>query len=100
MSAAARTDETLGTTRFLWHAVWFRPWRYASDNVLWIGVYCSRLLPGLAAQLGFDTLQRGSADVPAVLWLAALFIGAGSVEVFFQVAGMPVDVGFRFGVSG
>ena len=100
MSAAARTDETLGTTRFLWHAVWFRPWRYASDNVLWIGVYCSRLLPGLAAQLGFDTLQRGSADVPAVLWLAALFIGAGSVEVFFQVAGMLVDVGFRFGVSG
>ena len=100
MSVAARADETLGTTRFLWHAVWFRPWRYTADNVLWIGVYCSRLLPGLAAQLGFDTLQRGSADVPAVLWLAALFIGAGSVEVFFQVAGMLVDVGFRFGVSG
>ena len=99
MSAVAQR-ESLGTTRFLWHAVTFRPWRYTADNVLWIGVYCSRLLPGLAAQLGFDALQRGSADVPTVLWLAALFVGAGSLEVFFQVAGMLVDVGFRFGVSG
>jgi len=95
-----READGVGTTRFLWHAVWFRPWRYTADNILWIGVYCSRLLPGLAAQLGFDTLQRGSADVPAVLWLAALFVGAGSVELFFQVVGMYVDVGFRFGVSG
>jgi len=95
-----REANGVGTTRFLWHAVWFRPWRYTADNILWIGVYCSRLLPGLAAQLGFDTLQRGSADVPAVLWLAALFVGAGSVELFFQVVGMYVDVGFRFGVSG
>ena len=100
MSAALHGTEGIGTRRFLWHAVWFRPWRYLADNVLWIGVYCSRLLPGLAAQLGFDTLQRGNADVPAVLWLAALFIGAGSLEMFFQVAGMIVDVGFRFGVSG
>ena len=100
MNATLRTDDGLGTARFLWHAVWFRPWRYTADNVLWIGVYCSRLLPGLAAQLGFDALQRGSADVQAVLLLAALFVGAGSVEVFFQVAGMLVDVGFRFGVSG
>ena len=95
-----READGVGTTRFLWHAVWFRPWRYTADNILWIGVYCSRLLPGLAAQLGFDTLQRGSADVPVVLWLAALFVGAGSVELFFQVVGMYVDVGFRFGVSG
>ena len=100
MSASVRTDDGLGTTRFLWHAVWFRPWRYTADNILWIGVYCSRLLPGLAAQLGFDTLQRGNADVPTVVWLAALFVGAGSVELFFQVVGMVVDVGFRFGVSG
>ena len=100
MSATLRDADGLGTPRFLWHAVWFRPWRYVADDVLWIGVYCSRLLPGLAAQLGFDSLQRGRADVPAVLWLAALFVGAGSVEIFFQVAGMVVDVGFRFGVSG
>ena len=59
MNATLRTDDGLGTARFLWRAVWFRPWRYTADNVLWIGVYCSRLLPGLAAQLGFDALQRG-----------------------------------------
>ena len=100
MSAAVRSDDGLGTRRFLWHAVWFRPWRYTADNALWIGVYCSRLLPGLAAQFGFDALQSGRADVPAVLWLAALFVGAGSVELFFQTVGMYVDVGFRFGVSG
>ena len=100
MTTAVRADEGLDTPRFLWRAVWFRPWRWIGDNVLWIGVYCSRLLPGLAAQYGFDSLQRGTADVPAVLWLAALFIGAGSVETFFQIGGMLWDVGFRFGVSG
>jgi len=97
--AVLRTEYGLGTARFLWHAVRFRPLRYLADDVLWIGVYCSRLLPGLAAQLGFNALQQGRADVPAVLWLAALFVGAGSVEMFFQVAGMLVDVGFRFGIS-
>ncbi len=97
----ARSQEGgLATQRFLWHAVWFRPWRYVSDNVLWIGVYCSRLLPGLAAQRAFDAIQSGNPDVPAVLWLAAFLVGAGAVEAIFQVAGMVVDVGFRFGVSG
>jgi ATP-binding cassette subfamily B protein len=100
VSAAVRGDDGLGTMRFLAHAVWFRPVRWIGDNVLWIGVYCSRLLPGLAAQYGFDSLQRGSADVPSVLWIAALFIGAGSVETVFQIVGMLWDVGFRFGVSG
>src|SRR5205814_3054965 len=35
-----------------------------------------------------------------VLWLAALFIGAGVVQAGLQVAGWLVDVGFRFGVVG
>ena len=100
MSAAVHGDEGLTTPRFLWRAVWFRPGRWIGDNALWIGVYCSRLLPGLVAQLAFDSLQRGSADVPAVLWLAALFVGAGSVETFFQIVGSIWDTGFRFGVSG
>jgi ATP-binding cassette subfamily B protein len=100
VTSAARADDGLATPRFLWHAVWFRPLSWIGDNVLWIGVYCSRLLPGLAAQYGFDQLQRGTADVPAVLWIAALFIGTGSVETSFQIVGTIWDVGFRFGVSG
>jgi len=96
---SARTDGGLATGRFLWHAVWFRPWRYLADNVLWIGVYCSRLLPGLAAQRAFDALQSGDPDVSAVLLFAAFLVGAGAVEAVFQVMGMIVDVGFRFGVS-
>ena len=96
----ARTDgDGLATGRFLWHAVWFRPWRYIADNILWIGVYCSRLLPGLAAQRAFDALQSERPDLNAILVLAAFLVGAGAVEAFFQVAGMIVDVGFRFGVS-
>jgi ATP-binding cassette, subfamily B, bacterial len=98
--SAVAGDEGLTTPRFLWRAVWFRPGRWMGDNVLWIGVYCSRLLPGLAAQYGFDQLQRGTADVPSVLWVAALFVGVGSVETFFQVVGSIWDTGFRFGVSG
>jgi len=96
---SARTDGGLATGRFLWHAVWFRPWRYLADNVLWIGVYCSRLLPGLAAQRAFDALQSGNPDLSAVLLFAAFLVGAGAVEAVFQVLGMIVDVGFRFGVS-
>ena len=99
MSAAVR-DEGLTTPRFLWRAVWFRPGRWLGDNVLWIGVYCSRLLPGLAAQYGFDRLQGDTADIPAVLWIAALFVGVGSIETFFQIVGSIWDTGFRFGVSG
>ncbi|HUQ42041.1 MAG TPA: ABC transporter ATP-binding protein, partial [Candidatus Limnocylindrales bacterium] len=93
-------EGALGTGRFLRHAVWFRPGRYIADNVLWILVYCCRLLPGLVAQRGFDAMQRGEADVPAILWVAALFVGAGAFEAFSQVVGMIVDTGFRFGVSG
>lgn len=93
------TGETIGTGPFLWRVVWYRAGRYLADNVLWIGVYTSRLLPGLVAQRAFDALQGGRSDAPAVLWFAALFVAAGSAEAITTTAGFIVDTAFRFNVS-
>ena len=91
--------DTVGTGRFLWRMATYRPWIYFWDNVLWTAVYCSRLLPGLVAQQAFDTLQRGAADTPTILWLVAAFVGTGIAGAVTNTAGMTVDVFFRFSVT-
>jgi ATP-binding cassette subfamily B protein len=93
-------DDTIGTGRFLWRMATYRTGNYLADTVIWIGVYASQLLPGLVAQRAFDALQSGTADVPAILWFAALFVGAGAAHAGLQVVGWLIDVGFRFGVTG
>lgn len=75
----------------------YRPWLYAVDGVIWIAVYGARLLPGLAAQRAFDALAGTTA--PPVLWLAAIFIGVGIVQATTFVAGLLVDVVYRFSLS-
>lgn len=100
MRAFSLTDDTIGTGRFLWRMATYRTGTYLADTVLWIAFYASRLLPGLVAQRAFDALQHGTADVGAVLWFAALFVGAGAAHAGLQMAGWIVDVGFRFGVIG
>ena len=94
------TDDSIGTGRFLWRMATYRPGVYLADTVIWVGVYASQLLPGLVAQRAFDAIQSGSANVPAILWFAALFVGAGIAHAGTQLAGWIVDVGFRFGVTG
>jgi len=93
-------EDTIGTGRFLWRMATYRTGNYLADAVAWIGVYASQLLPGLVAQRAFDALQRGTADVPAILWLAALFVGAGIGHAAAMLIGWMIDVGFRFGVTG
>jgi len=93
-------DDSIATGRFLWRMATYRPGTYLADTVIWVGVYASQLLPGLVAQRAFDALQGRSADVPAILWFAALFVGAGIAHAGTQLAGWIVDVGFRFGVTG
>jgi len=93
------STEALGTGRFLWRLATYRPWLYSLDGAVWIGQYLARLLPGLVAQRAFDSLQFGSVDTPAVLWLAAFFVGAGVVQATTNTIGMLVDVVFRFSVS-
>jgi len=100
MRAFSLTDDTIGTGRFLWRMATYRTGSYLADTILWIAFYASRLLPGLVAQRAFDALQRGTADVGAVLAFAALFVGAGATHAGLQLAGWIVDVGFRFGVIG
>lgn len=93
------TNDSIGTGRFLWRMATYRPGTYLADAVIWIGVYASQLLPGLVAQRAFDSLQRGTADAPAILWVAALFVGVGIGHAGVQLVGQIVDVRFRFGVS-
>ena len=71
--SAVRGAETIGTGKFLWRTAWFQPGWYVADNVLWIGFYCSRLLPGLIAQQAFNALQSGHPDAGAILIRAARF---------------------------
>ena len=94
------SEDTIGTGRFLWRMVTYRKGSYLADAVAWIGVYGSQLLPGLVAQRAFDAVQHGSADVPAILWFAALFVGAGIAHAAAMLIGWMIDVGFRFGVTG
>lgn len=93
-------DDSIRTAPFLWRMATYRPRIYLLDTVIWIGVYLSQLLPGLVAQRAFDALQNATADVPAIVWLAALFVGAGVANAATQLIGHIVDVRFRFGVSG
>ena len=94
------TEDTIGTGRFLWRMATYRRGSYLADAVAWIGVYGSQLLPGLVAQRAFDALQHGTADVPAIMWFAALFVGAGIAHAGAMLVGWMIDVGFRFGVTG
>ncbi len=89
----------LGTARFLWHMVTFRPWIYVTDNILWTAIYCSRLLPGLVAKEAFDALQNGTIDPSAVAWISAAFIGTGIAGAVVNNAGNTMDLFFRFSVS-
>ena len=89
----------LGTARFLWRMATFRPWIYLTDNVLWTAVYCTRLLPGLVAQQGFDALQHGTADPSTIAWICAAFVGSGIAGAVANTSGMTIDVFFRFSVS-
>jgi ATP-binding cassette, subfamily B, bacterial len=91
--------ESLGTARFIWRMSTYRPLLYIADAILWTGVYTSRLLPGLAAQRAFDALQFGRPDLTGILWLAALFVGAGFAAAIAQTVGMTVDSVFRFSLS-
>ncbi|MEP7003992.1 MAG: ABC transporter ATP-binding protein [Chloroflexota bacterium] len=99
MTAALR-DDTIGTGRFLWRMVTYRTGVYVANTLIWICMYASQLLPGLVAQRAFDGLQHGTADMPAVLWFAALFVGVGVTHAGLMLGGWLVDVGFRFGVTG
>ena len=94
------TDDTIGTGRFLWRMATYRTGNYVADAVAWIGVYGTQLLPGLVAQRAFDALQHGAADVPAILWFAALFVGAGIAHSAAMHIGWMIDVGYRFGITG
>ena len=94
------TNDTIGTGRFLWRMATYRTGNYVADTVIWIGMYLTQLLPGLIAQRAFDSLQRGTADVPSILWIAALFVGVGAAHAGLLLGGWVVDVGFRFGVTG
>ena len=87
----------MSTGWFVRRMLGYRPWLYTIDGVAWIGVYGSRLLPGLAAKYAFDALAGPGA--PPVLWLAALFLGVGITQAAIFTVGLLVDVVYRFSLS-
>lgn len=89
----------MNTALFMWRLATYKPWLYIADDIAWVGVYTSRLLPGLVAQRAFDSIQAGAADPPTIVWLAALFVGVGLAQAGINIAGFVIDTGFRFGVS-
>lgn len=93
------TARTLGTGRFLWGMVTYRPWLYSFDAVAWLAVYLSRLLPGLIAQRAFDALQVGGVGAPPIWWFAAAFVGVGVLHAVVNTIGMVIDAVFRFSIS-
>ena len=88
----------MSTARFVWRMLGYRPWLYIVDGVAWIGVYGSRLLPGLVAQRAFDALTPSTGAAP-VLWFAALFVGVGLVQAAVYVVGLLIDVVYRFSLN-
>lgn len=88
----------MNTAHFVWRLLGYRPWLYTVDGLAWIGVYASRLLPGLVAQRAFDALVSPG-GTPTVLWFAALFVGAGITQATVYVVGMLIDAVYRFSLS-
>jgi ATP-binding cassette, subfamily B, bacterial len=88
----------VSTGWFVRRMLGYRPWLYTIDGIAWIGVYGSRLLPGLAAKYAFDALA-GPGGAPPVLWLAALFLGVGITQAAIYTVGLLVDVVYRFSLS-
>ena len=88
----------MSTAAFVWQMLGYRPWLYTADGIVWIGVYGSRLLPGLVAQRAFDALSAPG-EAPPILWFAALFVGVGVTQAAVYVAGLLVDVVYRFSLS-
>jgi ATP-binding cassette subfamily B protein len=85
----------VSTAQFVWRMLGYRPWLYIVDGIAWVGVYGSRLLPGLVAQRAFDALTPSTGATP-VLWFAALFVGVGLVQAAVYVVGLLIDVVYRF----
>jgi ABC-type multidrug transport system fused ATPase/permease subunit len=48
----------LGTPRFFWRMIAYRPWLYSANVVAWTGYYATRLLPGLVAQAATARVQH------------------------------------------
>ena len=88
----------MSTWSFVRAMLGYRPWLYTIDGIVWIGVYGSRLLPGLVAQAAFNALAA-PADSPPVLWFAALFVGVGAAQAGVYVAGLVIDSVYRASLS-
>ncbi len=87
----------MSTRWFVTRMLAYRPWLYTIDGIAWVGVYGSRLLPGLAAKIAFDAIA--GPDAPAIVWLAALFVGVGITQAVIWVVGVLIDVVYRFSLS-
>lgn len=68
----------MNTWAYLWRLITYRPWLYAANILLWIGVHASPILPGLITRMFFDHLT-GTNLVAGGMWAIVALLGASVV---------------------
>jgi ATP-binding cassette, subfamily B, bacterial len=88
------------TWRYMWGLISYRPWLYAVNIVLWIGVHTSPMLPGIVTRLYFDHLTD-SAQADLTVWsIIALLIAFTLGRVMLIVMGFFTSITSRTYMAG
>jgi ATP-binding cassette subfamily B protein len=84
----------------MWGLITYRPWLYAVNIVLWIGVHTSTMLPGIVTRLYFDHLTD-SAQAGLTVWsIIALLIAFALGRVMLIAAGFYASILSRNYMAG
>ncbi len=89
----------MGTWRYLWRMMRYRPWLYLTNGLLWTLIHLSPLAPGLIAQAFFDTLTghaHAGLNVPALI---VLLLVTAATSIALTYGGAIADVVHRFSMS-
>lgn len=88
------------TAWLMWRLIRYRPWLYAANVLLWVGIYSSNALPGLVSKGFFDALtgeaRAGLDAFTAIAMLGAVVAG----RVVIILLGLTTSVLNRALVSG
>jgi ATP-binding cassette subfamily B protein len=76
--------------------IFYKPWLYLANVVVWTTSYCAPLASGLALQHYFNLLESESASDRQVLLVAAMLAGVGAARATGSLAGMGLVMAQRF----
>lgn len=90
----------MSTWRYMWGLISYRPWLYAVNIVLWIGVHTSPMLPGIVTRLYFDHLTD-SAQADLTVWsIIALLMAFTLGRVMLILMGFFTSITSRTYMAG